>query len=197
MRELRTSRLAAGMSRLIACAMAPAMLVSCDDSAPPKLTILCPALPQVEGVCLGMTTDTLRQVRPGVFEDSHGPKEVDARGNPIGYYWKSEGTLSLSRLTAVQVELDSASIEGSRLAALAGQLASGMAGREVGFMRVYDPWVADSLDIPSIRWTGGGATRLLRLDSRVEALKDRRAKLVAFDSMSPPKHIGRWIPSPK
>lgn len=130
-----------------------------------------------------------------MFEDSHGPREIGESGNPIGYDWQSDGALALGRLTAIQVELDSARFEGTKLPDLEVQLAAGMVVREEGYVRMYDPWVADSLDVPAIRWLGNGTIRLLRLDFRLEVLRDRRAKLAAFDSMSPPKHMGRWISS--
>jgi hypothetical protein len=153
----------------------------------------CPALPQIQNVCLGISEDSLRKLRPNLFDDSGGPQEMDGSGFTIGYYWRTGGTFGVSRLTAIRVELDSLVAHPLARDTLIKALSAGVSAPEFGTVRAYDPWLADSVDVPAVRWFGNGAARLLRLDSDTKTLSGRRSKLFVFDTTFPPKHVGRWI----
>src|SRR5690606_23423016 len=79
--------------------------IACGPRDPDVANRFCPVLPQLEGLCFGITFDSLKAVRPGAFRDSDGIREIAADSTQIIYYFSGASGIASETLVGVRLEL--------------------------------------------------------------------------------------------
>jgi hypothetical protein len=179
--------------RRIAGAVAVTAALACIDGGSGPGDALCPALPGLDGVCFGVTFDSLKTVRPGAFRDSDGVREVRSDSTELVYYFSDSSDLTASRLIGVRLDVPWPEPSESSREALESRLRVGAISTDSGIVRMHAPWTRDSVDVAATRWHRDGLEVVLRWDSLNPQLRSRRVSIWAYVSESPPAVRGRWL----
>lgn len=153
----------------------------------------CPALPQVDGLCLGISFDSLKAIRPGAFRDTDGIREVRADSSQIAYYFSSSSGSTSELLVGIRIDLawDDASARAHE--ALESALMDGMSAKESGVVRMHGPWTRDSVDVSATRWSRPDMVRVARWDALNSNSTHRRVSIWSYAPGWTPPSLGRWI----